>query len=227
MGFLNSYAHNSGGGNDPFFSSVVMLAHFDGTNGSNVYINSCSRGAGITTTTPGKLSTSGMLFGSACLALTGGGIFPSSTSSDYTMGSGDFTMEVACYTGSPSQTAMLLDLRTIGVSVCPALYITGGTFRYYVNGVDVITGGSVATSTWQRLSVSKVSGTTRLFLDGTQSGSNYTDSNTYAGTTLAFGGDSFNSLNSLTGNLDEGRLTKGVGRYSSNYTVDAAAFPNF
>lgn len=229
MSFLNPYSHNSGGGHDPFFSSVVMLAHWDGTNGQTApFINSCPRGTTINTASTGaSLTTTSPLFGPTCLTLVGNNAYPSSNShADYLIGTADFTIEFGCKTATPSQAADLFDMRTAGTSVEPTVYITSSQFRYFVNGADRITGGTVATSTWQRIAVSRIGTSTKMFLDGTQIGSTYTDSNNYLQAKMTFGGANFTAGGSFAGQIDELRVTNGVGRYSGTYTLDIVAFPN-
>ena len=54
-----------------------------------------------------------------------------------------------------------------------------GVIRLNVNGSNVITGGTLSVNTWHHLAVSRVSGVTSLFIDGTRVGSAYTDTNNY------------------------------------------------
>lgn len=229
MSFLNSYAHTLGGGHDPSFSSVVMLAHWDGTNAQTTpFVNSCPRGTTINTASSGaSLTTTTPLFGATCLTLVGNNAYPGSNShADYNFGTGDLTIEFAIFTATPAQANVLFDMRTATNSAFPCIHITGSTFNYLVSGTNRIVGGTVATSTWQRIAVARISGTTKMFLDGTQIGSNYTDSTNYAQSNMTFGGASYTPAGSFVGKMDEHRITNGVGRYSGTYTLDAVAFPN-
>jgi hypothetical protein len=87
---------------------------------------------------------------------------------------------------------------------------------------------------WYFISVSRVSGTTYLHIDGEQQGVGVTDSNTYHNSTspLWVGrqleGTGSGALSSVVADFyaDELRFTVGTGRYSnSNYTPPSAAFP--
>jgi hypothetical protein len=67
--------------------------------------------------------------------------------------------------------------------------------------------------------VVKYNGNTKIYVDGTQSGSTYSDSESYAVTDMdAIGYHPFN------GYIDEFRITKGVARYTSNFTAPTSAF---
>jgi hypothetical protein len=214
---------------DPYFSLVQLLVHFDGTNGSQSWVDSSSHGHGFNS--PGgtvTLSTTAPLFGTASLALSGTGVaLNASATADYKAGTSDFCIEFAVKTSTPSNSAAIIDMRTTGTQVAPDIRISGGSFRYLVSNVDQITGGTVATSTWQRVAYARVAGTGRLFIDGTQVGSNYTDSNNYnvINYPISFGA-AFNGANFISGFIDEFRYTIGNGRYSANYTPATAAFPN-
>lgn len=215
---------------DPFISNVVYLCHCDGTNGSTSFTNvavGLGRGNSIANVGTAAVSTTAPLFGSGCLLPGSSGNIKSTSVADYAIGSGDFTLELAVKTATPSQTAVLMDFRNAAPStIYPEIYITGGAFKYFTSNADQITGGTVATSTWQRIAVVKISGTTKMYIDGTQVGSSYTDSNTYLQGPITIG-QAINAAAPLNpGFIDEIRVTSGVGRYTANYTVASAAFPD-
>src|SRR5690606_10805029 len=97
-----------------------------------------------------------------------------------------------------------------------------------VYGVNSISAPSI--NTWYAVAVSRVGADLMLFVDGvlqatTNIGTasiNDTSYYTYIGANVN-GGTLFGHWH---GYLDELRITKGVGRYTTNYTVDTEAFPN-
>lgn len=212
---------------DPSFSSVKGLYHFDGTNGATTCTDSSSLANHSISGSNRSLTTTAPEYGSACLSVANGNaVIPDNVALQ--LGTGDFTVEFSFKTASPTQVKNLFDFNaeqshpTNGFII----YIQSSTFKFYQNGTDRITGGTVATSTWQKIAVSRASGTTRLYINGTQVGSNYTDGNTYNHGDSYIGGDGSNLANS-TGTYDELRITVGVGRYTgSSYTVATQAFPN-
>ena len=223
------------GPGDPYFSNTIVLAHFDDANAATTYTNSAttagSPGLGNQSNTS-QIDTSLSKFGSGSLNNNGGrsGSKPGSLASQCNIGTGDFTWEFWYYTPNPSSTYYLGDYGDYNnghTATGFGVVTTGGNFRFSTQGSGKITGGTVATNTWQAVAVSRVSGSTYLFVNGIQVGSTYADTNTYTGTgrNVWIGGDNAALANSV-GHYDEWRITVGVGRYSSNYTPQTAAFPN-
>ena len=85
-------------------------------------------------------------------------------SSNLAFGTGDFTIE--CFVYMQSLVGFIYDSRTGGSQLTPCIYITGSTIIYYVGGAARITSATVNTNQWYHLVVSRVSGNTRMFLNG-------------------------------------------------------------
>jgi len=89
---------------------------------------------------------------------------------------------------------------------------------------SVITGGTLITNTWQHVALSVNAGSARLFLDGTQIGATTTFPEFPIAKTLfaAVGrfanGYTAADTNSWNGYIDDFRITKGVARYTANFT---------
>lgn len=225
---------SGGAGGDPSFGSVVLLCHFDGTDGDTTATNvvqALGRGNIMGGGATKQIDTAQALFGtaSAWINNTTSQWWTSATHADYAFGTGDFTIEFACRTPSLASD-IIFDMRPSGTEgAYPALSLnSSGNLFYYVSSATRITGSAaLTTNTWQRIAVSRVSGTTRMFVDGVQVGSSWTDSTNYLQSGIYLGASQFSSgATPWNGWIDEVRITKGVGRYSSNYTVDAAAFPD-
>lgn len=219
---------------DPDFASVRILCHFDGTNGSTTYTNVPGAPATLTATgaaTTTSISTAQSVFGGASLFTPGtSGRYVSIVLGSPSFATSDFTIEFRVYTTSLASNINPVDFRPPSSNgIHPTFRIlTTGELIYYVNSADRITSsaGVISTNTWYAVAVSRVSGTTRLFLNGTQVGSSYTDSNNYVSTGGKIGEGAFGGVGLLNGYVDEFRVTIGVGRYSSTYTPATSAFPN-
>jgi hypothetical protein len=170
-------------------------------------------------------------FGSTSIKFDGTGDYLTSnpaTTDMYAFGSGDFTIEFWMYI-SVLGTNVPYDQRTTGGSgATSTLYITSSTLRYYVSGSDRITSSTLSTGQWYHVAVARSGTSTKMFINGTQAGSTYTDSTVYTNSSLRpfIGGDSNNpGTNGFNGYMQDLRITKGYARYTANFTPPTAAFP--
>lgn len=229
-------AGGGGGGGDPSFSSVSLLLHGEGTNGSTVFTDSSSnaitvsRGGDTSLTT--AISTAQFKYGSASIYNAGGAnigpYFNTASSSVFNFGTGDFTVELFFYLSALSHsvgTVFQGEAGAAGNSMALAYY--GGSFVYCDQDYNVIIngGGYPASATWHHMAVARSGTSTKLFLNGTQVGSTYTDTRTYSISRFIFGAKA-SWFNSIGGYFDEIRITKGVARYTANFTPPTAAFPD-
>jgi hypothetical protein len=100
----------------------------------------------------------------------------------------------------------------------------------YVDGAYRIgrSGTQFTTNTWYHVALSRSGTSTRLFIDGTQVHSTYTDTTSYVGTAPDIG--ELNSSFGLTGygtigHIDEFRISS-TARYTANFTPTTTAFVN-
>ncbi len=213
----------AGGGSDSDYASVSLLAKFDsGFTVDNGPVGlTIVAGGNATTTASSKYGANAGIF-------DGSGDFLSITGSPAAMsfGTGDFTIEF-WWLYTTGTTPTMFDWRPPGTNtVYPVIYTTGGTMRYFANSGDRITGtGAVNDGAWHHIALCRSGTSTKLFLDGTQDGATYTDSTNYlVASTLYFGANTDGTF-SLNGKIDEIRVTKGVARYTSNFTAPTAGFP--
>lgn len=152
-----------------------------------------------------------------------------STSTNYGFGTGDFTIEGWFFpllqTGV-NQT--IIDFRTSGLGA-PQLKPTFradtavNTYAYFVNGAARITTGALTSSTWYHFAIARVSGNTRLYINGIQTGTTYTDVNDYGVSSDFIIGQS-GDTRSTTANFFQGyitnvRILKGYGLYALSANV--------
>jgi hypothetical protein len=140
---------------------------------------------------------------------------------------GDFTIETWIYlTSVPADTCIIDGRDGTGTAVKPCIFIqqSSSNFLFYVNGGIRIQGGTYSLSTWQHIAVCRSSGSTKMFVAGTQVGSTYTDANSYLACALRIG--YFNdgtTTNSFNGYMDDLRITR-YARYTTNFTAPALTF---
>ena len=144
-------------------------------------------------------------------------------SSDFTMGTGDYTIEFWYKISSFGSDNYFYDLGSNGImwrmnsTTSHYLYFGGYTISFSSVGVS--------TGTWYHVAVSRFGGVTKLFLDGTQIGSNYTDANDYGSTKPVIIGASYTSgLEAFAGHIDEVRISKAAHRYTTNFTSPTSEF---
>ena len=147
-----------------------------------------------------------------------------------TIGTSDFTIEGWFYFTSLAATTQLFDGSPNGGGTAPLSPIvnTNGTvLSFYSNGAYRITGTTtLVTGTWYHVACCRVSGTTRIFLNGRQQGISYSDSTSYASTANSFFiGRNASAANSyMSGYISNFRVISGItGLYSADFTVPTAS----
>ncbi len=203
--------------------STVLLLNCNGANGSTVFTDSSLYGRTVTANGNAQITTTNPKFGSGAALFDGSGDYLtfSGSISDFAFGSGAFTVEFWAHFNSVSGTRCLLDFRPSGGNGAYILiYTTNGSLRVYVNTADVITGSTLSTGAYYHIALCKSGTSLRLFVDGTQVGSTYTDNVTYLqGTNRPMIGanGSGGGNESVDGRLDGIRISRAA-LYTANFT---------
>jgi hypothetical protein len=134
-----------------------------------------------------------------------------STNTAFVFGTGDFTFE--CWV-NPSATSGRLYYQSAGFTIYMQ---SSGNLNYAISGGATqlaTSAGSVPLSTWTHVAISRISGTTKIYINGVQDASG-SDSNNWNSGSIRIGSDaSF----TLTGSISNLRVVKGVGVYTGNFT---------
>lgn len=100
----------------------------------------------------------------------------------------------------------------------------------YINSAYRIESNTLLTdSTWHHIAISRQSGTTRMFIDGTLQTQTWSDTTNYSGFSLGrplIGNSSYHVTNASfdwNGYMSDIRFTKGLARYTANFTAPTAA----
>ena len=180
-----------------------------------------------------KISTSQAKFGNTSLVFDGAGDAAQINSSNViNFGSGPFTIEMFLRldSGSASGTEIFFDGRGDAgeQGLFPTLEIkhTDDTIDYYVDTGIRISSGTLTRGQFYHVAVCRSGTSTKMFIDGTQVGNTYSDSNVYISGSAVQLGRYFNvtTLN-FHGEIDELRISK-MARYTSNFTAPAEPFPD-
>lgn len=226
---------------DPFFASVLSLLHFDGVDGSTTITDQKIRTWAVNGNA--QLDTAQAKFVPSSLLLDGTGDWITLTSSaaDFDMGSGNYTLECfARSAGTQSGSALFATIRSGSGPVHFAIGFCNGTagsatgaqlfFGFFTGSVWVaaVAPSGLTLNTWQHVAGVRNGTTYTLYVDGV-SVATVTDAtaNPTANTAPLIGRRWENTLpNGFNGHIDEARITKGVARYTANFTPPTAAFPN-
>lgn len=168
---------------DKAASATLTLLHFNETAGTTDSFVNAGTQANWTynsATNKPRTTTEQSKFGG--LSFTGGstndfgGNYIKPSSAHTPLGTGDFTIEWwarhKSYGGDENQFVLgNMKLRT-----------TGDGFCFTTDGVDRITGSKGSTNTWNHYAAVRYNGVTKLYRNGTQTGSSYTDTNNYTST---------------------------------------------
>ena len=218
---LNGF--NVGGGGDPYFSSVVSLLHFNGTDASTTFSD-----AFRTWTANGnaQIDTAQSVFGGASGLFDGTTDFiQASTSADFDFSTGDWTVEFRLRFAALEDAAIL----SANAGSNNIIFNTAGNILQvtFSGGTKSSTALTAGTNTWYAIAISRVGNTLYFFEDGAGIGTASVtgESADFSATSVNIGALA-NGNNSHNGWIDEYRVTKGVGRYSANYSIDTAAFPD-
>ena len=174
-----------------------------------------------------KLSTAKAKFGDTSMLFDGSGKAYIESSNVVNFGSGDFTVEFFMNITTGGAEEVVFDARNPSQGAYFDLELdTSNRLNYYVlNGIR-ITSSALSTNTWYHVAVCRSGTSTKMFIDGTQAGSTYSDSTVYLSTNrVVLGGYSNSATYDFDGYLDEIRVSK-TARYTSNFTPPTAAFAN-
>jgi hypothetical protein len=217
-------------GSDAQANNVVLLMHMDGNHGSNVFTDSGRNSKNVTRIGSPQISTTQSKFGGSSAYFDGSSAISFSPSQDWSFGSGDFTIECWVYLLShgypePSTTGYnhffsVTNQNTFGFkSWRDAYYLYTGT-------LDVMTTTGPVLNSWQHLALSRNGTSLKIFVNGVQTGSSTISSTkTFGANDTVFIGSGWEG-EFLHGYIDEFRVTKGVGRYNTNFTPPTSAFTN-
>jgi len=203
-------------------SSTNALVHFKGTDASIIDKSQVANlelvGNTVGTTAQVKFA------GSKSMAFDGTGDYIKVSSPVLDFGTGDFTIECWARTTNTVNngvftlsTSHFTQNNPRGIAV--AFYTNFHNWMLYANGTTTNSARShtPSTNTWYHIAVVRTGGYTKLYIDGTEIESR-ADTKDYSNhTALAIGGY-YSGGYLLPGNIQDFRITKGLARYTANFT---------
>lgn len=226
-----------GSGGDPLWSSVSALLHFDGANGATAFVDETGRtwarvGTVQLSTAQAKFGPSSALFGS-----TGWQVLKTPTDAGMLFGTSDFTIEAFVRPSGYDNYPNIFSNRGSVGGITFRINPSGKLGAFYGGGnaaFDDSGSGSLSTSAWTHVALTRQGRYMRLFRGGVLVGTgdmgagsavNVTNGASYHTYLGAYGSwSSEGSTETFRGYMDEVRVTKGVARYTATFTPPAAPF---
>lgn len=145
----------------------------------------------------------------------------------FEFGTGDFTWECWIYpTSSPAGNNRIIGFATTTGTLQAQLYLASINQLAY----DQVGGSSPYQETygqnfrnqWSHIAVSRVSGTSRVFVNGVQLGASFADTKNFAASRFTMGTDPESTTVYYAGYITGVKIVKGTGLYTANFTCPTA-----
>ena len=179
-----------------------------------------------------KSSTTQTKYLSSSISLDGTGDYIELKNQQETSyGTSDFTIETWAYftAGAAGSAYRYLFGQGSGTSGTNnlGLYIQGNVLKVWHNGAATITGTTtISLNSWYHIALSRNGTNLKLFLNGTQEGSTATNSSNITSTATGLSIGRWAEISDpyyFAGYISDFRITKGLARYTSNFTAPTAS----
>lgn len=219
---------------DASFDSVSLLLHMNGSNNSTVFTDSSINAVAVTANGNAKISTDQNKFDGASAYFNGAS--DSLTFNNIALGTGNFTIETWIKSNSSVQYAQIIGNETTSggnysggfTFVINNNSSTGGQLALYIEFLVVSSStGDWSDDTWHHIALTRSSNTFTIWGDGVSLGTGTsTRSMNSASSSMYLANNNVFASRNLVGYIDDLRITKGVARYTSNFTPPSAPFPD-
>jgi hypothetical protein len=222
---------------DLYRSQVSLLLHGDGANGSTTITDNSPTPKIVTAVGNAQISTAQSKFGGASIAFDGTEDYLTiPANSAFAFGTSDFTIEAFVYINQTTLTtgssdAVIAELRSTGGTATGfvfnlGVFSDGFSLNFYTDGGRNAATAKANYGEWHHIAAVRSGSTVTLFSGGTNVKS-ITKTNNFSDTpNLRIGASGLYGNSSISGYIDDLRITKGVARYTSNFTPPTAPFPD-
>lgn len=225
----NNVSRASGQSSDPYFANVVLLMHMDGADNGTTFTDVKGKTPTVFGNTAAK--TGEKKYGTASVYFDGAGDYIRFVdSNDWSQGAGDYTYEFWAKKNVASSHSVLLGQRS-GPNPFNGFQIVMSSTYFGFNGYSNNLGTGVSANytpdtDWHHYAIVLTSANTLFFYDGNLIQTAARMATGDSSGPLVFGCDVSESTDFFAGYIDDLRITKGVARYTANFTPPAAAFPD-
>lgn len=207
----------------PLGSEVALSLHFEGTNGSTLFLDSSPNSSPVTANGAAVISTAQSKFGGSSAFFSNQGYLDCGTLFDFT--AEDWTIEFWLFADNSQLDKHIVSNIGPNNDFGLNIYLTNTGELAYNNGQTITTcTGSYAAhwNTWTHIAVVRKNGTISLYINGTLAGQPTTQ--TPGPNQWLFIGKSLYSGYEFTGYVDDFRVTKNAAIYTDNFTPPTASF---
>ena len=228
LGFGANASSAAGGPVDDEFNRVSFLSHFDGTNNgvNSTFDDGSDSNHTITTNgdvTQGSFNPYGTNW-AVDFSKDDNPRLSCGSSSDFTFGTGDFTVEffVFFYSLTSYQTPMSAGYSNDSGGMFIQTGNGDGKFQFRSGGSALVseTTSDDEANKWYHIAFSRQSGTLRVYRNGVQTGTASNSTNLNRVGNILIGSDQDFNIDGLLSNF---RLVKGTSLYNSNFTPPASS----
>ena len=212
-------------------SATVLLLHCDGADASTTFTDSSSSAHTVTANGNAQVDTAQSQFGGASALFDGSGDYLSiPDTDDFDFGTEPMTIDCWFRANSLGVTQNVMNFR-IDSDNSTGIFISASNkanFNISVSGtlqVLLTSSTTILVDTWHHIAITRSGNTFRLFLNGIQEANvDYTGSTIATGVKTTFIGSERTDAQFFNGHIDEVRITNGVARWTSNFTVADKAY---
>jgi len=227
LDYIKTFGSTAG---DDQFAKVTAMFNFDGSDGDTTTsgLDASNKNLTVSYSSGDELSTTQKKFGATSLYVADNVTL--SSSDGFNMGTGDFTIEAWYYFTSFSNSFGHYDqwngssTGSGNVQMWNSTSAQGKIKWYYDGGSNFTSSTTMSTGQWYHVAYVRESGTLKMYFNGTVDSNTQSYSSQLGKTGTVYLGDQHSGGGSAPQYyIDDLRVTKGLARYTSNFTAPTTA----
>jgi hypothetical protein len=209
---------------DQYWANVELLLPLDGSNAATTFTDASTNAISVTRSNQTVISTAQSKFGGASAFFDGTGDRLNISNAAIAPGAGDFCVEFWLRASAVNANKVLY---AFAADADPGIWLrSNGTIAFYHDSGVYAASAAISANTWYHIAVSRASGVVRVFVDGVPSSTTYTFTDSITSTSASIGGVANFDAGTLSGYIDDFRLTVGSARgYTAAFTPPSSAHP--
>ena len=227
LDYIKTFGSTAG---DDQFAKVTAMFNFDGSDGDTTTsgLDASNKNLTVSYSSGDELSTTQKKFGATSLYVADNVTL--SSSDGFNMGTGDFTIEAWYYFTSFSNSFGHYDqwngssTGSGNVQMWNSTSAQGKIKWYYDGSSNFTSSTTMSTGQWYHVAYVRESGTLKIYFNGTVDSNTQSYSSQFGKTGTVYLGDQHSGGGSAPQYyIDDLRVTKGLARYTSNFTAPTTA----